>query len=117
MYRHIAIIVSSATLVTAAFAQDSAGWRKFGTSSGDQAYAVSQAGVPQNAPVQNDPAPQNFSQAASVPSQVTLPAGTYVRVRVNDKLSSDKNQPGDFFTATLEQPLVANGVVVAQRGQ
>lgn len=46
-----------------------------------------------------------------------LPAGTFVVVRINDKLSSDKNQPGDFFTATLEQPLIANGLVIAQPGQ
>ena len=52
-----------------------------------------------------------------MPSQITLPAGTFVRVRVNEKLSSDKNQPGDFFTATLVQPLIANGLVIAQPGQ
>jgi hypothetical protein len=32
-------------------------------------------------------------------------------------LSSDKNQAGDGFSATLTRPLVADGVVVAQRGQ
>jgi hypothetical protein len=117
MYRHIAVIFSVASFATAAFAQDSGGWRKFGTSSGDQSYTVNQAGPPQNGPQQNNAPPPNYSQGAPVPSQITLPAGTFVRVRVNEKLSSDKNQPGDFFTATLEQPLVANGVVVAQRGQ
>ena len=40
-----------------------------------------------------------------------------MRVRVNEKLSSDHNQAGDFFTATLVQPLVANGLVIAQPGQ
>ena len=40
-----------------------------------------------------------------------------MRVRINEKLSSDKNQPGDLFTATLVQPLVANGLVIAQPGQ
>jgi len=29
----------------------------------------------------------------------------------------DKNQSGDRFSASLEQPLVANGWVVAVRGQ
>ena len=38
-------------------------------------------------------------------------------MRVNEKLSSDKNQPGDLFTATLVQPLIANGLVIAQPGQ
>jgi hypothetical protein len=32
-------------------------------------------------------------------------------------LSSDKNQVGDGFSASLTRPLVADGVVVAQRGQ
>jgi hypothetical protein len=52
-----------------------------------------------------------------VPSRLTLQAGTFVTVRVDQMLSSDKNQAGDGFTATLTRPLVADGVVVAQRGQ
>jgi hypothetical protein len=111
-YKGVAVIISAAGLTTAAFAQDSAGWRKFGTSSGDQSYALNEAG-PQNPQA----APQNYAPAAPVPSQITLPAGTFVRVRVNEKLSSDKNQPGDVFTATLVQPVIANGLVVAQPGQ
>jgi hypothetical protein len=117
MYRRIAVIFSVASFATAAFAQDSGGWRKFGTSSADQSYAVNQAGPAQNGPIQNGAPPPNYSQAAPVPSQLTLPAGTFVRVRINEKLSSDKNQPGDLFTATLVQPLIANGLVIAQPGQ
>ncbi len=45
------------------------------------------------------------------------PAGGWVTVRVDQPLSSDRNLPGDAFTATLAQPLVANGRVVARRGQ
>ncbi len=125
LHKGIAIIISAAGLATAALAQqsaqDSAGWRKFGTSSGDQSYALNEAGAPsaspQNSPYQNAPPQQNYSQPAAVPSQITLPAGTFVRVRINEKLSSDKNQAGDLFTATLVQPLIANGLVVAQPGQ
>ena len=51
------------------------------------------------------------------PVQLTLPAGSWITVRVNQPLSSDRNQPGDPFTATLAQPLIANGFVVARRGQ
>jgi hypothetical protein len=36
---------------------------------------------------------------------------------VNQLLSSDKNQAGDAFSATLVQPIVVNGVVVAEPGQ
>jgi hypothetical protein len=48
---------------------------------------------------------------------LTITPGTYLAVRVNDQLSSDRNQPGDPFSATLMQPVVVDGVVVAQRGQ
>lgn len=55
--------------------------------------------------------------ASVAPSQLVLPAGTFVSIRVNQALSSDNNQPGDTFTATLTQPLIADGFVVARRGQ
>jgi hypothetical protein len=51
------------------------------------------------------------------PASLTIPRGTFLTVRVNQLLSSDKNQPGDAFSATLVQPLVVNGVVVAEPGQ
>jgi hypothetical protein len=51
------------------------------------------------------------------PSQLTLPAGTWISVRTDQVLSSDHNLPGDMFSVTLVQPLVANGLVVARRGQ
>ena len=51
------------------------------------------------------------------PSQLTLPAGTWISVRTDQVLSSDHNLPGDVFSVTLAQPLVANGLVVARRGQ
>lgn len=111
MFRRAAILFSFAGLVSAVYGQDSGGWRKFGPSSGDQAYAVNQSANQTTQP-QNSPA-----APVAIPSDITLPAGTFVRVRVNEKLSSDKNQPGDFFTATLTQPLVANGLVIAQPGQ
>ena len=38
-------------------------------------------------------------------------------VRINEFLSSDRNQVGDRVTAVLEQPIVVNGWVVARRGQ
>ncbi len=66
------------------------GWRRFGEQS---------------------PAP------SAAPSQLILPAGSFISVRVNQHLSSDQNQAGDTFTATLAQPLVADGFVIARRGQ
>jgi hypothetical protein len=52
-----------------------------------------------------------------LPAQVTLNPGTFVTMRINQGLSSDHNQPGDTFSGTLIQPVVADGIVVAQRGQ
>ena len=46
-----------------------------------------------------------------------MPAGTFITVRVNQPLSSDHNQEGDIFNGSLVQPMVVDGVVVAQRGQ
>src|SRR5215472_4542293 len=51
------------------------------------------------------------------PAHLTIQPGTFVTVRLNQALSSDRNQPGDAFSATLVRPVVVDGVVVAQRGQ
>lgn len=63
---------------------------------------------PQNAPAQS---------TAIVPARLTLPAGTLIPVRISQWLSSDRNHPGDTFSAILDQPIVVHGWVVARRGQ
>lgn len=63
---------------------------------------------------------QPYSQQAppqGVPPQLTLAPGSYVTVRLNQQLSSNRNRNGDSFTATLAEPVVVNGVVVAEPGQ
>jgi len=55
--------------------------------------------------------------APPIPAQLTITPGTYVTVRVNQVLSSEHNQKGDAFAATLVQPVVVNGVVVAEPGE
>ncbi len=62
-------------------------------------------------------APLPPAPAQSVPGTLTVPAGTVLVIRTNDFLSTDRNQVGDQFTATLDQPLIVNGWVVARRGQ
>jgi hypothetical protein len=52
-----------------------------------------------------------------LPAALTIKPGTYVTVRVEQELSSDRTQQGDVFSASLAQPIVVDGVVVAQRGQ
>ena len=60
-------------------------------------------------------APENVAPPPA-PSQVTLNAGMLIPVRLIDGLSSERNNPGDAFTGSLDQPLIANGLVVAERG-
>jgi hypothetical protein len=39
-----------------------------------------------------------------------------IPVRLVDGLSTDRNVAGDAFSATLDQPLIAGGFVIAERG-
>lgn len=59
----------------------------------------------------------NYQAPPPVPAQLTLRSGAFITVRVNQFLSSDRNQAGDAFTATLAQPLIVDGVVVAEPGE
>jgi hypothetical protein len=72
---------------------------------------------PQGYPQQGNQQPPNYQPPPPVPAHLSLKPGTYITVRVNQWLSSDRNQPGDAFAGTVEQPLVVDGFVVAQRGQ
>jgi hypothetical protein len=63
------------------------------------------------------PAAQTPRPAYGVPAQVTLKPGTFLSMRINQKLADNKNSAGDTFSGTLTQPLVVNGIVAAQRGQ
>jgi hypothetical protein len=47
---------------------------------------------------------------------VTIPGGTLLTVRIDETLRSDRNRMGDSFRATLDQPLVVDGAVIAERG-
>jgi hypothetical protein len=63
------------------------------------------------------------TQPAAIPAAspargtLTLQPGTWITVRMDQELSSDHSYPGDAFTATLAQALIADGIVVARRGQ
>jgi hypothetical protein len=50
------------------------------------------------------------------PRSVTLTAGTLLTVRLSETLSSDRNQAGDTFQAVLDQPLVIDNLVIAEKG-
>lgn len=73
---------------------------------------------PENNAAPNSTPRQNpIPPAQSVPATITVPEGTVIQVRTNEWLSTDRNLPGDGFNATLAQPIVVNGLLVARRGQ
>jgi hypothetical protein len=78
-------------------------------------YPPQQGNYPQQG---NGPEAQgNYQAPPPVPAELTLRSGAFITVRVNQFLSSDRNQAGDAFTATLAQPLIVDGVVVAEPGE
>jgi hypothetical protein len=85
---------------------DSSGWKPIGDNNS-------------SAPTDQPPPPaQNSAQPpATIPPQLTLRPGTYVTVRVDQLLSSDRNHVGDAFAATLVRPIMVDGWVIAERGQ
>jgi hypothetical protein len=89
--------------------------------------------VPAPQPVQNPPgqqaiygAPQPGQQPPTVPPPaanvapaphtVTIAAGTNLVVRLTEELSSSRNTAGDAFRATLDQPVVLDGFIIADKG-
>ncbi|MGA2144120.1 MAG: hypothetical protein ABSH49_04065 [Bryobacteraceae bacterium] len=133
--------VTSSLLAQTTPQDSSGGWRRVGDAPAASAQTDAQQAQPQQDPTQpvaptdsyGQPAaqapqaptgaPQNpqanapHRPAYGVPAELTVKPGTFVTVRINQFLNSDKNHPGDTFTASLAQPLVVDGVVVAVRGQ
>jgi hypothetical protein len=104
----------------------------------DQRRVISRDNIPQNnqnaqsAPDQDqnqnpnsDAGPQQRNRrpyprrqaAGDVPGTIAIPAGKVIFIRLSEPLSSDHSHPGEGFTATLDQPIVVNGWVVARRGE
>ena len=78
--------------------------------------AASQAAQPQQ-PILNPPSgAETLPPPPREPHHVTIPAGTLITVRLGETLSSDRNQPGDTFSGTLDQPIVIDGFEIAGRG-
>ena len=73
---------------------------------------------PRNEAPRNDPPPPapSIPPPPPEPHSVTLNAGTALQVRVGETLSTKKNKTGDTFLATLSQPLVVDGFVIAEKG-
>ena len=114
-------------LTTTGMSFGQGGWRSFGdpppTPVAQQASAAESQDpmlpVDRSDSQTPNPAPNSprVPPRYGLPLQLTIKPGTFVMVRVDQTLSSNRNQPGDVFSATLMQPMVVDGVVVAQRGQ
>jgi hypothetical protein len=50
------------------------------------------------------------------PATVTIPAGTMITVRLRDTLRASRASTDDPFHATLDQPIIVDGMVLAERG-
>jgi len=50
------------------------------------------------------------------PRSVTIPAGTLIAVRLNEKVSTSTHYQNDTVQCTLDAPLIVNGMVLAERG-
>ena len=67
------------------------------------------APAPPPPPVESRPEPPQ-------PRSVTIAGGTLVTVRLGETVSTERARSGDSFSATLDQPLVVDGLVVAEKG-
>ena len=66
--------------------------------------------APAPAPVRAEPPPK-----PPEPRSVTIPEGTVIAVQLSEKISTATHKDGDSFSATLAQPLVVEGLVLAER--
>jgi hypothetical protein len=62
------------------------------------------------------PSQQAAMAAPPVPTQTTVPSGTFMLVTMSETLDTKTAQTGQVFTATLATNLAANGYVVARQG-
>ena len=57
-----------------------------------------------------------FTRLTSRREMVEVPAGTRIPVRLQQGISTEKNNAGDTFAATLDGPLTVNGKMLAPAG-
>ena len=67
-------------------------------------------------PSSDAPAAKADSPPPQKPSSRTLVAGTPIKIRTETTMSTKTTKTGEAFTATLTEPIVVEGQVVAPRG-
>lgn len=78
--------------------------------------APARPGAPAQSSQASSPAVASNAPSAPAPKPVTAPAGTPVVVRTTTAISTKEMKSGESFTATLQQPLVVDGVTLAPKG-
>jgi hypothetical protein len=75
--------------------------------------------APEPAPVVTPPPPPPQPEPKPEipqPRSVTIASGTLLTVRLGETISTERTRQGDSFSATLDQPLVVDGLVIAEKG-
>lgn len=88
--------------------------RKSTAPAGAQSAAQPASGAA--SPSAASPAATSVAPAPPAPRPVTVPAGTQIVIRTTTALSTKDMKTGEHFTATLQQPLVVDGVTLAPKG-
>lgn len=73
-----------------------------------------QAAAPPNGPQQG--AAAQAPPPPPAPATIVIPAGTHLRIRLDQDLGSKISQPGETFEATVADEVVVNGQTVIPRG-
>lgn len=81
------------------------------------AFLTGRPGSTVSADSQQAPAKSFFERITGSRTQlVTVPAGTKIPIRLDQGISTEKNNSGDTFSATLDGPLTVNGKTLAPAG-
>lgn len=79
-------------------------------------FAPAPAPQPEPEPARVEPRPEpRPAPPPPEPRTVTIPEGTVVAIQLSERISTETHKDGDTFSATLAQPLVVEGFVLAER--
>ncbi|MEZ5352707.1 MAG: hypothetical protein R2762_08725 [Bryobacteraceae bacterium] len=77
---------------------------------------VASAPAPAPKPVLDPPsATRTEEPKPRVPRSVSIPDGTLIAVSLNERISSETHAQGDSFSAVLAEPIVVEGLVIAEK--
>ena len=85
----------------------------FGDTTSTSSAAAATPAEPTPAPVVQAPP---ATAANSTGTDILVPSGTHLVVRMIDGIDSNRNQVGDSFQASLEEPLIVDSTQVAAKG-